>query len=145
MSPRDRIPNQDVARRGVSHPFRNVHLIFLDLVAVLHSFGYPHPLAFWGWRRTLMAWASVGVRSLLSLLHFLFIACAAQGWGDVATAAHVWGACYTPNSAASTPTLSVLPGSSGSSYSTTWASTSAASPVLDLCNQVQSIWLLQGE
>ena len=107
----------------------------------------------------------VGGRALLRGVNLLlFIALAAcqcapgclplqgvlpQGGSDAATAAAlVGGSCYTLNSAASTPNLSVLPGSSSnssSSYSTTWASTSAASPVLDLCNQVQSIWLLESE
>ena len=60
------------------------------------------------------------------------------------SAALVPGACYSVASAASTVALSV-PGTSNNTQPT-WASAVSASqpPVLDLCNQVQSI-SLQGE
>ena len=61
------------------------------------------------------------------------------------------GACYYLSSSANTPALTLPPTpcahpSSLNSTCNTWASVPAAQqlPVLDLCNQVQSIWMLQG-
>ena len=53
------------------------------------------------------------------------------------------GACYSATSGTSSPSLIVLPGPA-----TTWASSGAPQlllPVLDLRNQVQNIWLLEGK
>ena len=58
------------------------------------------------------------------------------------------GACYFVASSqpTSTPSLSLLPDPFNSSTPRTWASAAAPEqlPVLDLCNVVQNIWLLQG-
>ena len=57
------------------------------------------------------------------------------------------GSCYSCWSTDSTPCLSVPPiYNSTSNITTTWGPSpaSAQQPVLDLCNQVQSIWLMQG-
>ena len=61
--------------------------------------------------------------------------------------------CYVIDSSSHTPSLSLLPPLGSPSATITWTSAAAAAaaapvpqqlPVLDLCNQVQSIWLMPG-
>ena len=75
--------------------------------------------------------------------------CAPTGCQPLTSSDFASGACYYLASPASTPALTLQPTSSLNSTLSTWASVPAAAgaqqlPVLDLCNQVQSIWLLQG-
>ena len=51
--------------------------------------------------------------------------------------------CTAISSDSSTPALSLLPASLNASWSAA-PTTSPQLPVLDLCNQVQSVWLMQG-
>ena len=93
-------------------------------------------------------------RLLLLLCFWLAAAyclqCAPAGCQPLTSYAFASGACYYLASPASTPALTLQPTSSLNSTLSTWASVPAAAagaqqlPVLDLCNQVQSIWLLQG-
>ena len=67
-----------------------------------------------------------------------------SGGSDTTTLLHGpgSGACYRVSSDAHTPSLTLL----GGSQNTTWASaTQPDLPVVDLCNQVQDIWVMQRE